>query len=70
MMKRNPVNLGQGLQGAAAGVSVIRSSGSPDGGFNIRIRAVATVNGSSDPLYVVDGVQVGTSIDFLNPNDV
>lgn len=31
MMKRNPVNLGQGLQGAAAGVSVIRSSGSPDG---------------------------------------
>ena len=70
MMKRNPVNLGQGLQGAAAGVSVIRSSGSPDGGFNIRIRGVATVNGSSDPLYVVDGVQVGTSIDFLNPNDV
>lgn len=70
MMKRNPVNLGQGLQGAATGVSVIRSSGSPDGGFNIRIRGVATVNGSSDPLYVVDGVQVGTSIDFLNPNDV
>ena len=32
-------------------------SGSPDGGFNIRIRGVATVNGSSDPLYVVDGVQ-------------
>ena len=70
MMKRNPVNLGQGLQGAAAGVSVIRSSGAPDGGFSIRIRGVATVNGSSDPLYVVDGVQVGTSIDFLNPNDV
>ena len=58
------------MQGAAAGVSVIRSSGAPDGGFSIRIRGVATVNGSSDPLYVVDGVQVGTSIDFLNPNDV
>lgn len=28
------------------------------------------MNGSADPLYVVDGVQVGTSIDFLNPNDV
>ena len=69
-MKRNPVNLGQGLQGAAAGVSVIRSSGDPEGGFSIRIRGVATVNGSADPLYVVDGVQVGTSIDFLNPNDV
>lgn len=56
MMKRNPVNLGQGLQGAAAGVSVIRSSGDPEGSFSIRIRGVATVNGSADPLYVVDGV--------------
>lgn len=70
MMKRNPINLGQGLQGAAAGVSVIRSSGDPEGGFSIRIRGVATVNGSADPLYVVDGVQVGSSIDFLNPNDI
>lgn len=70
MMKRNPVNLGQGLQGAAAGVTVIRSSGDPEGGFSIRIRGVATVNGSADPLYVVDGVQVGNTIDFLNPNDV
>ncbi len=70
MMKRNPVTLGQGLQGAAAGVSVIRSSGDPSGSFSIRIRGVATVNGSADPLYVVDGVQVGTSIDFLNPADV
>lgn len=70
MMKRNPVTLGQGLQGAAAGVSVIRSSGDPEGSFSIRIRGVATVNGSADPLYVVDGVQVGTSIDFLNPSDV
>ena len=70
MMKRNPITLGQGLQGAAAGVNVIRSSGDPEGGFSIRIRGVATVNGSADPLYVVDGVQVGTSIDFLNPADV
>lgn len=70
MMKRNPVSLGQGLQGAAAGVSVMRTSGDPEGGVSIRIRGVATVNGSADPLYVVDGVQVGTSVDFLNPADV
>lgn len=70
MMKRNPVSLGQGLQGAAAGVSVMRTSGDPEGGVSIRIRGVATVNGSADPLYVVDGVQVGTNIDFLNPADV
>lgn len=70
MMKRNPVNLGQGLQGVAAGVSVSRNSGDPSGEATIRIRGVATVNNSADPLFVVDGMQVGTSIEFLNPNDV
>jgi TonB-linked SusC/RagA family outer membrane protein len=70
MMKRNPLTLGAGLQGAAAGVSVVRNSGDPEGGVTIRIRGVATVNNSADPLYVVDGVQVGTSAEFVNPNDV
>ncbi|AHW58960.1 TonB-linked outer membrane protein, SusC/RagA family [Draconibacterium orientale] len=70
MMKRNPVNIGQGLQGVAAGVSVIRNSGDPSGDATIRIRGVATVNNSADPLFVVDGMQVGSSIEFLNPNDV
>jgi TonB-linked SusC/RagA family outer membrane protein len=70
MMKRNPINIMQGLQGAAAGVMVTRTSGDPSGEASIRIRGVATVNGSADPLYVVDGVQVGTSIDFINPADV
>jgi TonB-linked SusC/RagA family outer membrane protein len=70
MMKRNPISIVQGLQGAAAGVMVTRNSGDPSGEATIRIRGVATVNGSADPLYVVDGVQVGTSIDFVNPADV
>lgn len=70
MMKRNPIDLGQGLQGLAAGVQVMRNSGDPRGGTTIRIRGVATVNGSADPLYVVDGVQVGTNVDFLNPADI
>jgi TonB-linked SusC/RagA family outer membrane protein len=70
MMKRNPISIVQGLQGAAAGVMVTRNSGDPSGEATIRIRGVATVNGSADPLYVVDGVQVGTSIDFINPADV
>ena len=57
MMKRNPLNLAQGLQGSAAGVMVSKNSGDPEGTATIRIRGVATVNGSADPLYVVDGVQ-------------
>ncbi|GHU60216.1 hypothetical protein FACS189411_17580 [Bacteroidia bacterium] len=69
MMKRNPTTVALGLQGAAAGVYVGRSGG-PDGGTSVRIRGVATINNSTDPLYVVDGIRVGGNIDYLNPNDV
>jgi len=70
MMKRNPVTVGQGLQGAAAGVAVYRNSGNPSGSVTIRIRGIATVNNSADPLFVVDGIQAGNDINFLNPNDI
>ena len=70
MMKRAPVNVNQGLQGAAAGVMVTAQDGSPEGKSQVRIRGVATINGSAQPLYVVDGVQVGTNADFLNPADI
>ena len=70
MMKRAPINVNQGLQGAAAGVMVTAQDGSPEGKSQVRIRGVATINGSAQPLYVVDGVQVGTNADFLNPADI
>jgi TonB-linked SusC/RagA family outer membrane protein len=70
MMKRTPTNVNQGLQGAAAGVMVTAQDGSPEGKSQVRIRGIATINGSAQPLYVVDGVQVGTNADFLNPADI
>lgn len=70
MMKKAPTNILQGLQGAAAGVMVMAQDGAPDANASIRIRGVATINGSADPLYVVDGVQVGTNADFIAPSDV
>ena len=70
MLKRTPVNIESGLQGMAAGVMVTRNSGAPDGAASVRIRGVATVNGSADPLYVVDGVVIGTNSSFLNPSDI
>ncbi len=70
MMKKNPLNLAQGLQGSAAGVMVSKQSGDPEGATTIRIRGVGTINNSADPLYVVDGVQVGSSANFINPTDV
>ena len=72
MLKRAPINIAQGLQGAAAGVQITQSSGDPNGGYNIRIRGVATMNGDTNPLWVVDGVQYGThsNLSWLDPQDV
>ena len=70
MMKKAPTNVGQALQGAAAGVIVTQQDGAPDANSAIRIRGIGTINGSADPLYVVDGVQVGTNANFVNPADI
>ena len=70
MMKRAPINISQGLQGAAPGVIVTMQDGSPDAKAQVRIRGVATINGSAAPLYVVDGVQVGSNADFVSPSDI
>lgn len=72
MMRRTPVNIAQGLQGAAAGVVVTQAGGDPTGGYSIRIRGVATMDGNTDPLWVVDGIQHGnaSNLEWLDPNDV
>ena len=70
VMKRVPTNIGQALQGAAAGVMVSQMDGAPDGDAAIRIRGVGTINGEASPLYVVDGVQVGNNANFVNPSDI
>ena len=59
----------QGLQGKVAGVNVFLNSGAPTGSPRVLIRGLGTINSSSSPLYVVDGV-VMEDIQFLNPNDI
>jgi len=63
-------NVGQMLAGRAAGVTV-SNSGEPGSGSNIRIRGVSSF-GSSDPLIIVDGIQLqgDKSLNALNPNDI
>ena len=69
------VSIEQALAGKAAGVIVTQSSGMPGAGANIKIRGINSLNGS-EPLYVVDGVQLPTggqitgnnAIDFINPD--
>ena len=59
-------DLGNMLQGKAAGVVVMNSSGMPGEGATIRIRGTGSITASAGPLYVVDGIAGGT----FNPNDV
>ena len=54
-------SIDQLLQGKAAGVQVVSNSAAPDAAVNIRIRGMSSLTGSSEPLYVVDGVILTTS---------
>ncbi|WP_166332435.1 SusC/RagA family TonB-linked outer membrane protein [Sphingobacterium chungjuense] len=67
--ERPIVSAAQAIQGRAAGVSVVQTSGTPGGQTSIRIRGATSFNGSNDPLYVVDNVPVD-NINFLAPTDI
>ena len=63
------VNPLQNLRGKIAGVTVFSNSGAPGGNNKVLIRGQGTINASTQPLYVVDGVQTD-NIDYLNPSDI
>jgi len=62
----------QALQGRAAGVQVTQTNGSPGAGTVIRVRGGNSITGSNEPLWVVDGIVVGTNFDLnnINANDI
>lgn len=59
------------LQGQAAGVQVTAANGMPGQTAFVTIRGVGSLNASTTPLYVVDGVPVNSDfVNNLNPNDI
>ncbi len=68
----------QVLQGRAAGVQVMQNSGTPGGSSSIRIRGISSLNASTEPIFVVDGVIIdgstGSNSDnvlaSIDPNDI
>jgi TonB-linked SusC/RagA family outer membrane protein len=58
------------IEGTAAGVQVLSASGQPGSSPEIVIRGVGTLNGTTDPLYIVDGIQYEGSIANLNSEDI
>jgi TonB-dependent starch-binding outer membrane protein SusC len=66
------------IQSKVAGVQIVDNN-EPGGGIAVRIRGATSINASSDPLYVVDGLAIGAgggisagrdALNFLNPNDI
>lgn len=82
MEKTVNTTIEQAIQGRAAGVYVTQNSGQPGGGMSVVIRGVSTINGTTEPLYVIDGVQIQPSpvsfgaqsssnpLSGLNPADI
>ncbi|WP_299822627.1 TonB-dependent receptor [uncultured Pontibacter sp.] len=82
VIENNPVqSFDKAIQGRLAGVQVSSTTGVPGGSVQIRIRGVGSINGSNDPLYIIDGVQVNSgdrsrimsssnALSALNPNDI
>ncbi|TGE06192.1 SusC/RagA family TonB-linked outer membrane protein [Hymenobacter fodinae] len=63
-------NIGQALQGRAAGVNISSTSTTPGQAPVIRIRGNRSFAGSNDPLLVVDGVPFDGNLNDLNPDDI
>ncbi len=69
------------LQGKVAGLQSVAASGQPGAAQNIIIRGISSINGTSNPLWVIDGIPVNTGdasrlqttgnlLSSLNPNDI
>ena len=70
MLKAQNFSALDNLRGKAAGVNIFSNSSQPGAyGSRVVIRGQATINASSDPLYVVDGV-VMENFYLMNPNDI
>lgn len=69
LAQRPNSQFGNLIQGKTAGVQVLSSSGKPSAGFSIRIRGTNSISGSSEPLYVVDGVIISDTRS-INPADI
>jgi TonB-linked SusC/RagA family outer membrane protein len=63
-------NVSSAIEGASAGIQVTSGNGQPGGGQDIRIRGFGSVNASSAPLYVIDGVPFAGYISDINMTDV
>lgn len=77
--KSVPTSIDQVLQGRAAGVQIQANTGTPGGSSTIRIRGTNSLNATSQPIFVIDGVIIDSSagdngnsnpLADINPSDI
>lgn len=77
--KSVPTSIDQVLQGRAAGVQIQANTGTPGGSSTIRIRGTNSLNATSQPIFVIDGVIIDSSSEddgntnplaTINPSDI
>ncbi|MDR1938966.1 MAG: TonB-dependent receptor [Tannerellaceae bacterium] len=68
LISRKSTQVSQALQGAVSGVLVTRNSNAPGTSATIRVRGITTI-GNTDPLIIVDGMQID-DINDINANDI
>lgn len=61
LQRTGTANLTSALQGKVPGAQITQNSGDPAGGITIRLRGVKSIQGNSDPLYIIDGVIVSNA---------
>jgi TonB-linked SusC/RagA family outer membrane protein len=67
----NSVSIDNALQGVATGVQVTAQNGKPGNAAFVRIRGIGSINAGSEPLYLLDGIQVDEdAIIGINPSDI
>jgi len=68
--KARPLNVVNSLSGKVAGISVTRSGSGVAGASKVILRGSRSISGSSQPIYVVDGVVVSNGIENISPDDI
>jgi TonB-dependent starch-binding outer membrane protein SusC len=67
--ERPTINVLEALSGKVAGLNIHNASGRPGGRVRINVRGMGSINASTEPLYVIDGM-IGADITLLDPNDI
>lgn len=65
-----PQTLDGALYGKFTGANIVANSGAPGGGISMKLRGISTITGSSEPLYIIDGVYMDNSAISTGLNSV